>query len=142
MFVYPTTRQTYDYATPIACEKNPKNIIELDPDTHDQDCYILVPEPNKRKRPLMFTTSQIKTTKWPNGITAQVAGIYSNADLDQFWNRIFFFQNTQFNTSSFRKTQLFVIPSFHPIHLMTMQIHLMKILRKHYVLDYRTNLST
>ena len=41
MYVDPITRQTYDYATPITCDNNPKNIIELDPDSDDQDFYIL-----------------------------------------------------------------------------------------------------
>ena len=66
-----------------------KNIIELDPDSDDQDFYILSPEPIKRKPPLMFTP-QIKTKIRPNTFTAQNAGIYSNADLNQFWNRILF----------------------------------------------------
>ena len=48
------------------------------------------PEPIKRKPPLMFTPSQIKTTIRPNTFTAQDAGIYSNAELDQFWIRILF----------------------------------------------------
>ena len=38
----------------------------------------------------MFTPSQIKTTIRPIIFTAQDAGIYSNAELDQLWNRIFF----------------------------------------------------
>ena len=38
----------------------------------------------------MFTPSQIKTTIRPNTFTAQDAGIYSNAELDKFWNRILF----------------------------------------------------
>ena len=38
----------------------------------------------------MFTPSQIKTTIRPNTFTAQDAGIYANAELDQFWNRILF----------------------------------------------------
>ena len=88
MYVDPITRQTYDYATPITCDNNPRNIIELDLDSDDQDFYILGPEPFKRKHPLMFTPSQIKTTIRPNTLTAQDAGIYSNAELDQFWNRI------------------------------------------------------
>ena len=88
MYVDPITRQTYDYATPITCENNPRNIIELDPDSDDQDFYILGPEPIKRKPPLMFTPSQIKTTIRPNTFTAQDACIYSKAELDQFWNRI------------------------------------------------------
>ena len=90
MYVDPITRQTNDYATPITCDNNPRNIIELDPDSDDQDFYILGPEPIKRKPPLMFTPSQIKTTIRPNTFTAQDAGIYSNAELDQFWNRILF----------------------------------------------------
>ena len=90
MYVDPITRQTYDYATPITCDNNPNNIIELDPDSDDQDFYILGPEPIKRKPPLMFTPSQIKTTIRPNTFTAQDAGIYSNAELNQFWNRILF----------------------------------------------------
>ena len=61
MYVDPITRQTYDYATPITCDNNPNNIIELDPDSDDQDFYILGPEPNKRKPPLMLTPSRIKT---------------------------------------------------------------------------------
>ena len=36
MYVDPITRQTYDYATPITCDNNPRNIIELDPDSDDQ----------------------------------------------------------------------------------------------------------
>ena len=90
MYVDSITRQTYDYATPITCDNNPRNNIELDPDSDDQDFYILGPEPIKRKPPLMFTTSQIKTTIPPNTFTAQDAGIYSNAELDQFRNRILF----------------------------------------------------
>ena len=86
MYVDPITRQTYDYATP----NIPRNIIELDPDSDDQDFYILGPEPIKRKPPPKFTPSQIKTKIRPNTFTAQDAGIYSNAELDQFWNRILF----------------------------------------------------
>ena len=51
---------------------------------------IFGPEAMKRKIPLMFTPSQIKTTIRPNTFTAQHAGIYSNAELDQIWNRILF----------------------------------------------------
>ena len=50
-----------------------KNIIELDPDSDEQDFYILGLEPIKRKPPLMFTPSQIKTTIRPNTFTAQDA---------------------------------------------------------------------
>ena len=90
MYVDPITRQTYDYATPITCDNNPTNIIKLDSDSDDQDFYILGPEHIKRKPPLMFTPPQIKTTIRPNTFTAQDAGIYSKAELDQFWNRLVF----------------------------------------------------
>ena len=49
MYVDPITRQTYDYATPITCDNNPRNIIELDPDSDNRDFYILGPEHIKRK---------------------------------------------------------------------------------------------
>ena len=78
------------YATSITCDNNPRNIIELVPDSDDQDFYILGPEPIKRKPPLMFTPSQIKTTIRPNTFTTQDAGIYSNSELNQFWNRLLF----------------------------------------------------
>ena len=88
MYVDPTTRQTFNYATPIECGNNPQNIIELDPDS--DDFYVLTPEPLKREAPQMFKPTQIKTTITPNTFTAQDAGIYSNAELDQFWNRVLF----------------------------------------------------
>ena len=90
MYVDPITRQTYDYVTPITCDNNPRNFIELDPDSDDQNFYTLGPEPNKRKLPLMFTPSQFKTTIRPNNFTAQDAGIYSNAELYQFCNRFLY----------------------------------------------------
>ena len=83
MYVDPITKQTYDYATPIACENVSRNIIELILDSVDPDFYILGPEPTERKPPLMYTPSHIKATIRPNTFTAQEAGIYSNAELDQ-----------------------------------------------------------
>ena len=88
MYVDPITRQTFNYATPIECGNNPQNIIELDPDADDTDFYVLTPDPLKREAPQMFKPTQIKTTITPNTFTAQDAGIYSNAELDQFWNRV------------------------------------------------------
>ena len=75
MYVDPITRHTFNYATPIGCRNSPQNIIELNPDADD---------------PQMFKPSQIKTTITPNTFTAQDTGIYSNAELDQFWNRVSF----------------------------------------------------
>ena len=138
MYVDPITRQTYDYATPIPCDIISRNIIELDPDTDDQDFYILRPDPIKRKLPLMFTPNQFKTTIRPNTFTAQVAGIYSNAELDQFGTK-FSFQNIlikHFNNLE----KLLVIHSF----LLLLQIILIHTLLKQiliilFVLDYMIN---
>ena len=80
---------TFNYATPIGCGNNPQNIIELDPDSDDEDFYVLTPEPLKREAPQMFKPTQIKTIT-PNTFTTQDAGIYSNAEIDQFWNRVLF----------------------------------------------------
>ena len=90
MYVDPITRQTYDYATPITYDNNPRSNLDLDPDSVDQNFYNLGPEPIKRKPTIRFTPSQIKTTLRPNTFTAQDAGIYSNAELDQIWNRNLF----------------------------------------------------
>ena len=65
MYVDTITRQTSDYATPFACENNRRNNFDLNSDSGDQDFYILGSEPIKRKPPLMFTLSQIKSTKRP-----------------------------------------------------------------------------
>ena len=40
MYVDPITRQTFNYATPIKCENNPQNIIELDPDTEMTEIFM------------------------------------------------------------------------------------------------------
>ena len=85
MYVDPITRQSHDYATPNASDITPRNIIELDPDSDDQDFYILGPELNKRKPPLMFTPSQNKTSIRTITFIAQDAGIYTNDELDQIW---------------------------------------------------------
>ena len=90
MYVDPITRQTSNYATSIECGKNPQNIIELDPDSDDGDFHVLTPEPLKREALQMFEPTQIKTTIAPNIFTAQDVSIYSNADIDQFWNRVLF----------------------------------------------------
>ena len=90
MYVHLITRQTFNYATPIECGNIRQNIIELDTDSDDTDFYILTPEPLKKEAPQMFKPTQIKTPMGPNTFTAQDAGIYSNAELDQFWNRVLF----------------------------------------------------
>ena len=111
-----------------------KKIIELDLDSDDQDFYILGPEPIKRKPPLMFTPSQIKTTIQPNTFTAHDAGIYSNAELNQFWNRIFFSKHSDTTLQILGK--LLVIPLFLLIYLIMMQILHMVTHIIHFELDF------
>ena len=90
MYVDHITRQTFKYATPIECGKNPQKISELDPHTDDGDFYVLTPDALKREAPQMFKPTQIKTTITPNTFIAQDSGRYSNAELDHFWNRVLF----------------------------------------------------
>ena len=90
MYVDPITSHTFNYNTPIECGNIPQNIIELDPDADDEDFYVLTPDQLKREPPEMFKPTQIKTTITPNTFTAHDAGIYSNAELDQFWSRVLF----------------------------------------------------
>ena len=99
-----------------------KNIIELGPDSDDQDFYILGPEPIKRKPPLTFTPSQIKTTIRYNTFTAQDAGIYSNAELDQLWNRIVFSKHSDSTLQCLGKALSYSFILL--IHQTMMQIHL------------------
>ena len=51
---------------------------------------MLTPDPLKREPPQIIKPTQIKTTITPTTFTAQDAGIYSTAELDQFWNRVKF----------------------------------------------------
>ena len=90
MCVDPITRPTYDYATPNTCDNIPRIIIELNLYLDDRDFDVLGQKPVKQKPPLMFTPSQIKTTIRPNTFTAQTSGMYFNAELDHFWNRILY----------------------------------------------------
>ena len=88
MFIDPITRQTFNYATPISCDNNPQNVIALDPDLDEH--YVLTPKPVLRANPKLFKPNQIQTAISPNTFTAQDAGIYSNAELTNFWNRVLF----------------------------------------------------
>ena len=51
---------------------------------------MLAPDLLKREAPQMFKPTQIRTTITPNTFTAQDACVCSNAELDQFWNRVIF----------------------------------------------------
>ena len=115
----------------------PRNIIELDPDTDDQDFYSLRPEPIKRKPPLMFTPIQIKTTIRPNTFTAQDAGVYSNAEIDQFWNGILFSKHSDTTLQLLGKALSY---SFISSNAPDCDTHILKqILILPFVLDFMIN---
>ena len=52
----------------------------------------------------MFKPTQIKITITPNTFTAQDAGIHSNAELDQFWNRVLFAKHSDTTLQLLRKS--------------------------------------
>ena len=106
MYVDPITRQSFNYATPIECENNSQNIIELDPDTDDGEFYVSTPDPLKREAPQMFKPTKIKATITPNTFTAQYAGICSNAEFYQFWNRILFAKHSDTTLQLLGKPEL------------------------------------
>ena len=128
MYVDPITRQSYDYATPLACNNNPRNFIELDPDSERflHSCTIL------------FTPSQIKTTIRSNNFTPVDAGIYSNAELDQIWNRILFSKRSDSTLQLLEALSHFFISSNTPNYDKNSP---QKIRTIHYVLVYITNLQ-
>ena len=59
----------------------------------------------------MFTSSQIKTTKQPNTFTVQEAGIYSNAEPNQFWNKILFSKHSATTLQSLAKDSIYSVIS-------------------------------
>ena len=66
----------------------PENVISLDPDTDQY--YVLTPQPVKKDPPLLFEPIQVQNAISPNTFTAQDAGIYSQKELEHFWNRVNF----------------------------------------------------
>ena len=86
------TGQIFNYATPMSCDNNPQNVIALDPDTDKQ--YVLTPKPVLRAEGMFFETKQSQCAISPNTFTAQKAGIYSNAEITNSWNSVFFTKNS------------------------------------------------
>ena len=82
----------------------------------------------------MFTPSQTKTTIRPNTFTAHDAGIYSNAELNQFWNRILFSKHSDTTLQLLGKALIYFL--FLLIHLIMMQILHMVTHIIHFELDF------
>ena len=64
----------------------------------------------------MFKPTQIKTTITPNTFTAQDAGIYSNAELDQFWNRVIFAKHSDTTLQLLGKSLSYDFITMHNEH--------------------------
>ena len=86
MYVDPFTRQTFEIANQIPCEKNPQNVLSLDTDIDQY--YVLTPQPIKKDSSLLFEPTQVQTAISPSTFTAHDAGIYSQKELKPFWNRV------------------------------------------------------
>ena len=57
MYIDTIKRQTFNYATPISCKNNPKNVIALDPD--NDESYVLTPRPVLRATPTLFEPKKL-----------------------------------------------------------------------------------
>ena len=137
MYVAPITRQTYDYATPITCDNIPRNIIELDPDSDDQDFYIHGPEPIKHKPPMMFTPSQIRLQYALIPLQPKMLVYILMLNLINFGTE-YYFLNTLIQHFN-HLAKLLAILSFHLVLLIMMQILLIITHTIHYVFDFTIN---
>ena len=64
----------------------------------------------------MFKPTQIKTTITPNTFTAQDAGMYSNAELHQFWNSVLFAKHSDTTLQFFGKSIRYDFITVHNEH--------------------------
>ena len=74
--------QTFNYATSISRDKKTQNHIALDLDK------VLTLKFVRRAAPMLFESEQVQPAISPVTFTAQEAGIYFNAELTTFWNRV------------------------------------------------------
>ena len=79
----PTTRQNFNYATPVSSDKNPENFGALDP--YNDENYVMTPKPALQATSLLFEPNQVQSALSPGTFSAQQAGIFSNAELTFFW---------------------------------------------------------
>ena len=105
MHIDPIIRQTFNYAMPISCDNNPQSAITLDFDFNEP--YVLILQPVLSARPMLLEPKQILSAIGPNTLTAQEAGIFSNAELTNFWNRVLFRKHSDTTLKPLRKTILF-----------------------------------
>ena len=102
-YVDPVSRQTYNFASTIPCDGNIANTFALDPDGSDT-YYLLDPAPIKQSPPAYFKPSEVRTSIRPNVYSAQDAGLYSQKDVKEFWNRILLTKHSDETLSVLGKT--------------------------------------
>ena len=87
-FVDPITRQFFKSANDHPCENQKANIFQLDMDD-DNSWYLLSPQPSVFKSPSVFKPIEIKRTTNAYKMTSSArAGMYTQRQLDQFWDSI------------------------------------------------------
>ena len=86
-FVDPITRQTFNFASEVQCDGGPDNVFHLNL-KDENSWYNLLPFPVRHDPPKFFRPHAIShITPFETYSVAQ-AGLYSQADIKQFWNRI------------------------------------------------------
>ena len=79
----PLCRQAYSFATEIACDINPANMIALE-DPDGIECYLLTPAPVKENRPAHFKPSENRNTIQTNTVSARTISFYSPKRIKTF----------------------------------------------------------
>ena len=138
MYIDPIARKTFDYATPKSCNNRPQNVIAIDTDNEKQ--FVLTPKHELRATSVLFEPKQFKSAICTKTFTAQETGVYSNAELTNFWNRVSFTKHTDnklklwgksisldsFNTSEKYPTDFFeplVRNRFNPYNVLRVDLH-------------------
>ena len=86
-FVYPITRQTYDFASEIPCLGDYTNVFQLDLE-NDNSWYQLLPEPMPFNKPLLFKPTELgHITQFPTFDTRR-AGMYTPNQMKNFWDNV------------------------------------------------------
>ena len=104
LYIDPTTRQTFTYATSISSDNNPHEFIALDLE-NDED-YILTPKSALQATPTLSEPKEVQSTV-TNTFTAKSAGICCNDGLKNFWNRASFAKHSDITLKLLGKDILF-----------------------------------
>ena len=87
MFLNPITRQTYSDAQVQNCSERIKNLVQFDMED-ENSWFTLTPTLEHRKRPAVFGTEDVTRVSRRAFCGAGDAGIYTRAQLAEFWDNI------------------------------------------------------